>query len=148
MALFYLDFIDSCEKESDTGKVVLSPTVSPEHWGWTPHFEKNRNCAFDIAIVRYTLEAACEAAETLGCDSDLVRRWRDAIEQLPEYPLYGETEPVVVDVEGAPPIQYNITVPTTPVFPGDVVTASPHMPNKRYFVERSRRSSGMAITPW
>ncbi len=41
---------------------------------------------------------------------------------LPDYPLSGDEPPVVVDVEGAPPIGYNISVPATPVFPGDVVT--------------------------
>ena len=41
---------------------------------------------------------------------------------LPDYPCTDGDEPVVVDVAGAPPITYNITVPTTPVFPCDVVT--------------------------
>ncbi|MFO7973828.1 MAG: hypothetical protein R6V12_04260 [Candidatus Hydrogenedentota bacterium] len=40
---------------------------------------------------------------------------------LPDYPRYGEEEPVIVDVEGASPITYNIPVPTTPVFPADQV---------------------------
>ncbi|MGE5295645.1 MAG: hypothetical protein ACM3VT_12515, partial [Solirubrobacterales bacterium] len=31
-------------------------------------------------------------------------------------------KPIVVDVQDAPPIEYNITVPTTPVFPGNLVT--------------------------
>ncbi|MDW8365540.1 MAG: hypothetical protein RMK49_06830, partial [Abditibacteriales bacterium] len=118
VALFYAEFVEQCEGE-DT--VVLAPTVSPEHWGWTPRWERNRNGAFDIAYVRFTLQAAMEAAQTLGRDVRLVERWQRALKRLPPYPLHGDP-PIVVDVEGAPPITYNIPVPASPVFPADVVT--------------------------
>lgn len=119
-ALFYAEFIEKCEG-GDT--VRLGPTVSPEHWGWTPCLKYNYNCAFDIAMVRYILNAAVEGAETLGCDAALAERFRKAQKRLPPYPI-GQRDglPVVVDVEGAPPIEYNIAVPATPVFPCDVVT--------------------------
>jgi len=119
VAVFYAEFIENCEGDD---KVKLGPSVSPEHWGWTKRLERNYNCAFDIAMTRYTLEAAIEAARTLGRDPQLVERFRDAIKRLPDYPLHRDGEPIVVDVEGAPPIEYNISVPATPVFPCDVVT--------------------------
>jgi hypothetical protein len=118
VALFYTEFVEQCEGDD---KVVLAPSVSPEHWGWTPRLERNRNCAFDIAYVRFTLEAAMEAAQTLGRDAVLVERFQRALKRLPPYPLNGDP-PRVVDVEGAPPIEYNIPVPANPVFPADVVT--------------------------
>ena len=121
VATFYADFIDGCEA-GEGGKVVLGPSVSPEHWGWTPKFARNRNCAFDIAMVRTTLAAAIEGAATLGRDAPLVARWKKALTLLPAYPTTKGEKPVVVDVEDAPPITYNIAVPATPVFPGDVVT--------------------------
>ena len=62
----------------------------------------------------YTLEAAIEGAETLECDRELVKRFEKCIERLPDYPLHGDSEPIVVDVQGAPPIEYNIAVPATP----------------------------------
>ncbi|MEN6423906.1 MAG: hypothetical protein ABFE13_00975 [Phycisphaerales bacterium] len=120
VAVFYADFVDQCERRD--GRVVLAPSVSPEHWGWTADFERNRNCTFDIAMVRYTLQAAIEGATTLGRDQDLVTRFRAVLALLPDYPCTQADRPIVVDVEGAPPIDYNIVVPTTPVFPGDVVT--------------------------
>ena len=120
VALFYADFIDQCERQD--GRVVLAPSVSPEHWGWTAGSDRNRNCAFDIAMVRYTLQAAIEGATILRQDPDLVTRFRAALAVLPDYPCTQAERPVVVDVQDAPPIEYNITVPTTPVFPGDVVT--------------------------
>ncbi|MEJ2704789.1 MAG: hypothetical protein P8Z79_20325 [Sedimentisphaerales bacterium] len=120
VAIFYADFIDQCERKD--GHVVLAPSVSPEHWGWTANFERNRNCTFDIAMVRYILEAAIEGARTLRRDPELVTRFKRTLSLLPDYPRTQAEKPVVVDVEGAPPINYNIVVPTTPVFPCDVVT--------------------------
>jgi hypothetical protein len=121
VAVFYADFMSHCQID-DQGKVVLAPSVSPEHWGWTPKFERNRNCTFDIAMVRYTLEAAIEGATRLGRDAMLIDRFRKALERLPDYPTTRNDRPIVVDVEGAPPITYNIAVPATPVFPCDTVT--------------------------
>ncbi len=128
VAVFQADFLDQCAREDivDAGAsrrvVVLAPSVSPEHWGWTKDFERNRNCTFDIAMFRYTFRAAIEGATTLGRDAELIERWKDGLGRLPPYPTTGTDEPIVVDVQDAPPITYNIAVPATPVFPGDVVT--------------------------
>jgi hypothetical protein len=120
VARFYAQWLERGERGPD-GKARFGPTVSPEHWGWTKGLERNWNSAFDIAMARYTLGAAIEGAETLGRDTGLAAACRRALGLLPDYPTGGDG-PVVVDVEGAPPITYNITVPTTPVFPGDDVT--------------------------
>jgi len=121
VATFYADFIDGCQP-GPGGRVVLAPTVSPEHWGWTPGLARNRNCAFDIAMFKYIFEAAIEGATALGRDPELVSRWKKAIPRLPAYPTTKDKTPVVVDVEDAPPANYNIAVPACPVFPGDAVT--------------------------
>ena len=121
VAVFYADFVDQCDRQGD--RVVLAPTVSPEHHGWTPHFARNRNCAFCIAYFRFIFDAAAEGAALLDRDADLAARWKNAKALLPDYPLYeGREGPVVVDVEDAAPLTYNIPVPTTPVFPGDQIT--------------------------
>ncbi len=121
IAVFQAELMDGCER-TDDGRVVLGPSVSPEHWGWTKDFARNRNGTFDIAIFRYMFQAAIEGATTLDCDEDLRARWRKALGQLPTYPTTAGEQPVVVDVQDAPPITYNIAVPAVPVFPGDVVT--------------------------
>ena len=121
VAVFQANFMDACDVDSQ-GKLILAPTVSPEHWGWTKDFERNRNGTFDIAMFRYVFQAAIEGATTLGRDEQLVARWRGALERLPAYPTTGGDSPVVVDVQDAPPITYNIAIPAVPVFPGDVVT--------------------------
>ena len=122
-ARFYADFVDSCSPDpNDPSRVILAPTVSPEHWGWTFHLERNRNCAFDIGFFRFVFAAAIEGARTLGRDSQLCERFERCLRLLPDYPTTKTDPPIVVDVADAPPIEYNITVPTTPVFPCDVVT--------------------------
>ena len=119
VAEFYVDFIEQCEG----GKtVLLGPSVSPEHHGWTPGLALNYNCAFDIAMIRFALKAAIECAETLGRDETLVKRCRTALSRLPDYTVHGKKNPIVVDVKGAGPMTYNISVPATPVFPGDAVS--------------------------
>ncbi|MFA6240659.1 MAG: hypothetical protein WC655_07015, partial [Candidatus Hydrogenedentales bacterium] len=124
VADFQAAFVERCERAGD--KVVLGPSVSPEHHGWTQHFDRNRDCAFDIAMFRYVFDAAIEGATTLHTDAERVKRWAAAKALLPDYPINQAEPRVVVDVAGAPPIEYNIPVPTTPVFPCDVVTwASP-----------------------
>jgi len=119
VAAFYVDFIEQCQGDD---KVLLGPSVSPEHHGWTPNLARNYNCAFDIAMIRFTLNAAMEGAKILDKDETLVQRCRAALKRLPDYPVGGEKNSVVVDVKGADPINYNISVPATPVFPGDVVS--------------------------
>ncbi len=120
VATFYANFVENCKIQAD-GRIELMPTVSPEHWGWTPQFLRNKDCSFDIAMFRYIFEAAIEAATILNEDPAMVARFQKCISLLPEYPRTEGENPVIVDVKGAPPINYNITVPTTPVFPGDVI---------------------------
>ncbi|MCC6694939.1 MAG: hypothetical protein IT365_04820 [Candidatus Hydrogenedentes bacterium] len=124
VADFQADFVARCERNGE--RVVLAPSVSPEHWGWTANFERNKDCAFDIAMFRYIFQAAIEGATILGVDADKVARWKEADRLLPDYPVSADDAQLVVDVLNAPPTEYNIPVPTTPVFPCDVITfASP-----------------------
>lgn len=107
--------------ESD-GRLHIAPTVSPEHWGLTPRFERNRDCLSALTLTRYLLTAAAGAAEIVGRADAETAAWRDAAEHLAPYPIYATADaPVWVDVAGAPPIEYNIPVPLAAVFWGDEV---------------------------
>ena len=121
VAIFQANFSDTCRRDK-TGKIVLGPSVSPEHWGWTKGFKYNMNGTFDIAMFRYIYKAAIEGAGVLGRDEQLVARWKNALAELPDYPTTAGVDPIVVDMRSAPPIKYNIAVPAVPVFPADVVT--------------------------
>ncbi len=120
-ARFYVSFMEKCNKD-DKGTILLGPSLSPEH-GSVGIF----NCPFDIAYVHYTFDALIQAATELQVDKDLVLQCREYKAILPDYPtaMNESGEPIVVDWEGC---QYkevrvhNITVPASPVFPGDQVT--------------------------
>lgn len=101
----------------------FSPTVSPEHWGITIGFEKNSNGTFDIAMIKYIMKAAIKANAIMNDDVSLRISWEKYLDSLPEYPVTKEDQPIIVDVEGAPPIDdYNIPVPAFPAFPGEDIT--------------------------
>ena len=100
----------------------IVPTVSPEHWGLTPRFERNRDCLSALTLTRYLLLAAAGAAELLGSDRSEASAWRRAVARLAPYPTYDtEAGLVWVDVAGAPPVEYNIPVPLAAIFWGDDV---------------------------
>ena len=138
VAVFYSDFMDRCEVSSG-GKVILAPSFSPERWSLTEDFRYNRNCAFDIAFVQHTLKAAIEAAGILGRDGELADRFKTQLQRLPDYPTTKGSEPVVVDVQDAPPTRYNIPVPTVPIFPGNQITWFSSEAEKRLFARTLAR---------
>jgi hypothetical protein len=120
-ALFYSSFLEKCPRDK-IGKAKVGPSYSPEHGGFGVD-----NVPFDLAYARYSLKAGIAATEELGCDQELVPRFRKALELLPDYPTAPDKEnkPVVVDWTGCAFRQigeHNITVPDVPVFPGDHVT--------------------------
>ena len=108
--------------EEADGRLHLFPTVSPEHWGLTPRFERNRDSTSALTLTRYLLRAASTAASALRLDVDEAAKWRAAADRLVPFPTHESASgPVWVDVAGAPPIEYNIPVPLAPVFWGDEV---------------------------
>ena len=123
------EFLASYVNEGPDGVFIIEPTCSPEHWGLTKNFERNRNSTSALSLVRFHLEAAAQAAELLGRDADRREDWRHIARHLAPYPTHGNgEEQVVVDVEGAPPIEYNLPVPLFPIFPGEEV--SDHSPRE------------------
>jgi hypothetical protein len=115
-ALFYADFMDQCRTDT-AGRVVLGPSYSPEHRGFGID-----NCPCDIAYARFSFEAAVAAATLLNQDAELVARFRRQLPRLPPYPVTAEAEPMVTDVAGGTPLNYNIAVPVLPVFPAGLIT--------------------------
>ena len=131
-ARFYVSFMEKCKKD-DKGKILLGPSYSPEH-GSMGIF----NCPFDIAYVHYTFDALIQAATELQVDDDLILKCREYKALLADYPtaVNGNGEPIIVDWEGCKYKQievHNITVPASPVFPGDQVTWFSPEPEKELF---------------
>ena len=121
VATFYVSFMEKCGKD-ERGRILLGPSYSPEH-GPMGIF----NCPFDITYVHYTFNALIQASAVLKQDHELAEKCRALKALLPGYPTANnaENQPVVVDWKGCAYKQvavHNITVPASPVFPGDQVT--------------------------
>ena len=140
-ARFYANIL---EKYCDGNGESRPPTVSPEHWGWVVGLEKNRNCTFDTAMIAFNLKAAAQAASMLDRDQTDARKWRKALEMLPGYPRSSGEDAVIVDVENARPIEYNIPIPSTVVFPGEQLTYFSEPSEKELFAHTiaTMRSNG------
>ena len=108
--------------EEGDGRLHIVPTVSPEHWGLTAGFERNRDCLSALTLTKYLLRAAARAAHILGKAGKETAAWQRAADRLAPYPTQmTEAGPVWVDVAGAPPIEYNVPVPLSAIFWGDDV---------------------------
>ena len=149
VASFYEWFLKRSQREDCSpyvprdGRLHIFPTISPEHWGITPKFERNRDSASAIGFFRYHLLAAADAAEILERDREEAARWRKAAHQLAEYPTTETPQgKIFVDVAGAPPIEYNIPVPVIPVFPAE----DPLFWSDPERVEIARRTMGQIRT--
>ncbi len=112
---FYVHFLKKCQVD-ENNKVRLGPTISPEHLPFGVY-----NCPFDIAFIRFSFRGFLEASEQLQADLDLAKDVKKYLHLLPDYPIQEESG-YVVDRENGVPIEYNIPVPITPIFPAEQVT--------------------------
>jgi alpha-L-fucosidase 2 len=114
-------FIAAYVKRADDGKYHVSPTVSPENWGFTVDFRLNRDCIMDLALIDFLLEAVVKASEVLISDGEERKNWAEIRDNLAPYPRSKTTAGEVwLDVTDAPPGWiYNIPVTLAPVFPGE-----------------------------
>ena len=112
---FYVNFLKECPIDAQ-GYVRIGPTVSPEHMPFGVY-----NCPFDIAFIRFSFHGFLEAANILNVDADLVGEVENYLKILPQYPVHEPTG-MVVDRENGIPLEYNIPVPTTPIFPAEQIT--------------------------
>lgn len=115
MARFYVNFCEKCKVNED-GKIRLGPTVSPEHMPFGVY-----NCPFDIAFMRFSFRGFIEASGKLNQDQELANKAKKYMRMLPNYPVQ-KSSGFVVDREKGKPLEYNIPVPITPVFPAEQVT--------------------------
>ena len=116
-------FIAAYVKRAEDGKYHVSPTVSPENWGFTVDYRLNRDCIMDLALIDFLLQAVVTASELLISDADDRKLWQDIRSNLAPYPHAATAAGEVwVDVANAPPGWiYNIPVTLAPVFPGERV---------------------------
>jgi hypothetical protein len=121
-------FLAAYPKKGADGKYHIIPTVSPENWGLTVDYRLNKDCILDLALTKFVLDAAGQAAQILAQDEDARSQWAEVGANLAPYPKckgpYGE---VWADVRDAPVEHvYNIPVTLGPVFPAEQVGIGRH----------------------
>ena len=126
MARFYVNFCEKCEISKD-GKLRLGPTVSPEHMPFGVY-----NCPFDIAFMKFSFRGFIEASGKLNQDQELAIEAEKYMKMLPNYPVQ-QSSGFVVDREKGEPLEYNIPVPITPIFPAEQVTFFSSSEEKKLF---------------
>lgn len=83
VALFYEDFLIA----GSDGKLLFSPSLSPENKPAGSENMLTMNATMDIAVCREVLGHLCDACELLKIESDGRKRWRTMLSRLPEYAI-------------------------------------------------------------
>jgi len=83
VALFYEDFTF----EGEDGKLVFSPSTSPENWPEGSDSQASYNSTMDIAVAKQLLENLIYASEKLGRNADKLPLWKDMLAKMPEYSI-------------------------------------------------------------
>ena len=85
-ALFYEDFLI----EGTNGKLLFSPSYSPENNSANNPSQACINATMDVAAARELLTNLIAACQMLGCDADGVRRWQVMLGKLPAYQIHAD----------------------------------------------------------
>ncbi len=82
-ALFYEDFL----LEGPDGKLLFSPSYSPENNPVNSPSQACVNATMDVAAARELLANLIAACESLGTDAAGVKRWQAMLDKLPAYQI-------------------------------------------------------------
>lgn len=124
------------------------PTVSAEHWGWTPGFQRNRDSTSALCLIRWLLNRAADASEILGHDEDLRVEWRRIAQRIAPYPTFETPEgPVFTDVRDVRPIgvDYNWFAGFTPALLADEINLDSPPAQKEIMLRTARLVKGWAV---
>lgn len=103
-AIFYAGYVSL----GDDGRYHVIPTVSSEHWGWTPDFERSRDSTSALCMFKWLLDKAAVASEILGQDADLRERWQEIAGKMAAYPTWDTPDgPIFTDQPGVNPLEYD-----------------------------------------
>ncbi|MEI8288688.1 MAG: glycoside hydrolase N-terminal domain-containing protein [Verrucomicrobiota bacterium] len=82
-ALFYEDFLIG----GADGKLMFSPSYSPENHPGNSDSQTCINAAMDLGVARELLRNSIAASDALGVGKDDIRRWRALMAKLPDYQI-------------------------------------------------------------
>lgn len=119
---FFFDFLI----EDPEGRLVTSPSVSPENTYILPNGEQGCLCmgpSMDSQIIAYLLEASAEAACVLNTDPEFCAQAQKIRERLPDIAIgrHGQIQEWAEDYDEAEPGHRHISH-LWALFPGDAIT--------------------------
>lgn len=80
-ALFYEDFLI----KGKDGKLLFSPSYSPENNPSNSTSQACINASMDIGVARELLNSCIAASKTLGVGADDIKRWSKMLKDMPDY---------------------------------------------------------------
>jgi hypothetical protein len=80
-ALFFEDYL----YEGPDGKLVFSPTQSPENTPGNSKSQGTFNATMDVAVAKELLHNVIAASRELGRNQDKIPLWQGMLEKMPEY---------------------------------------------------------------
>ncbi|MFC1761451.1 glycoside hydrolase family 95-like protein [Planctomycetota bacterium] len=97
LAIFYSEYV----KKGDDDYYHVQPTVAQERWGITYQFRYNTDATESLAMIKWTLTRAAEAAKVLGLDLDMQSKWLTIARDIAPYPTVSMPEgPILTAVPG------------------------------------------------
>ena len=98
------EFFAAYLKKGDDGLFHAIPSVAEENWGIWPKFARNRDVTSAVAMIRWELNRAAEAAEILRVDTQEAAEWRLKASRLPvPWTCMTHSGPILTDVSGVIP---------------------------------------------
>ena len=95
-----------------------------EHWGWTYKYKYNNDNTAGVAMFKWALLRAAEAAEFLKVDEERAVAWRALAEKITPYPTWETNEGTVfTDAAGVNPMgrEYNNAFVAFPTCVADLI---------------------------
>ena len=81
VALFYEDFLT----EGKDGRLLFSPSLSPENQPANSDSLLTMNATMDVAVCREVLQNLCHACQLLGIEHEHIGHWQSMLRKLPPY---------------------------------------------------------------
>ncbi len=149
-----VDFFEDFLIEDEQGRLVTSPSVSPENTYIRSDGIRGCLCegpAMDIEILWELLQGYIGACGVLGKDPELIRRAKNMMSRLPELQIgrYGQLQEWLEDYEEAEPGHRHISH-LYGVYPGSSITwqDTPELMHAARITLERRLSSGGGHTGW